>query len=133
MAVPIAVPEPAPAPIVERTETRSENRGAGLRVTGIVLGSLGLAGVATGVVLNLKANSLGNEYNRTQSESTKSSRNTYKTGALVGYAAGGGLLVTGIILYLVGHSAGADEPAPTAAILPVVSPSQFSLAFRSQF
>jgi hypothetical protein len=132
---PAAVPEPAPAPapVIERTETRSENRGVGLRVTGIVLGSLGIAAAATGVVLNLKANSLGDEYNRTQSESTKSSRNTYKTGALVGYAAGGGLLVTGIILYLVGHSAGADEPASTTAILPVVSPSQFSLAFRSQF
>lgn len=133
--VPVVVPapEPAPAPVVERTEPPSENRGAGLRVTGIVLGSLGIAAAATGVVLNLKANSLGNEYNRTQNESTKSSHTSYKTGALIGYAAGGGLLVTGIVLYLVGHSAGASEQAPTTAVLPLVSPSQFTLALRSQF
>lgn len=130
-AAPVAASEPVAA--VERAEAQHENTGAGLRVTGIVLGSVGLAAAATGLVLNLKANSLGSEYNKNQDSATKSSYSSYKTGALIGYAAGGGMLVTGIVLYLVGRSTGPSEPAPQIAVLPVLAPSQFSIALRSGF
>jgi hypothetical protein len=129
-AAPAAAPEPV---AVERAEAQHENTGSGLRVTGIVLGSVGLAAAATGLLLNLKANSLGSEYNKNQDSASKSSYSSYKTGALIGYAAGGGMLVAGIVLYLVGRSAGPGEQTSQVAVLPVLAPSQFSIALRSGF
>lgn len=129
----VTSPEPKPTDVVERAATPAENPGSGLRVTGIVLGSVGLAAVATGLVLNLKANSLGDDYNKNQNPDTKSSYNSYKTGSLIGYAAGGGLLVTGLILYLVGQSSGTSTQASQTALLPSVSSSQVSLALLRSF
>lgn len=131
---PVINPEPNPTPVVvEHADPPAEKQGVGLRVTGIVLGSFGIAAVAAGVLLNLKANSLGDKYNKTPNPDTKSSYSSYKTGSMIGYAAGGGLLATGLILYLVGHSSGASSQASQTAILPSVSTSQVSLALLRSF
>ena len=45
-------------------DTSAANRGSGLRVAGIVVASVGLATAVTGLVLNLKANSLADDFNR---------------------------------------------------------------------
>src|ERR1019366_3111823 len=52
-------------------DTSATNRGSGLRVAGIVVASVGLATAVTGLVLNLKANSLADDFNRTQDPATK--------------------------------------------------------------
>lgn len=129
---PTLPPTPAPAAL-ERAEASTGHPGAGLRVTGIVLGSVGIAAAATGLLLNLKANNLGDDYNKTKDPATKSSYSSYKTGSVIGYGAGGGLLVTGVILYLVGRSAGGEQRSSQTAVVPSFSSSHVSIALRSQF
>ncbi len=79
----------APAPL-------QDGGGLALPTIGIVVGSIGLAGIATGVVLNLKANQAANS-------GSESSQQSYKTASLICYGVGGAALVTGVVLYLVGH------------------------------
>jgi hypothetical protein len=88
--------------------------------------------LATGLILNLKANSLASDFNRTGDPSTQSSQSSYKTGAIVGYAAGAGTLVAGVVLYLVGRSS-TDATPSQVLLLPVFSPAQFSLNMKRTF
>jgi hypothetical protein len=118
--------------VVEQPTPPKEGRGFGLRVTGIVLGSAGVATAVVGLVLNLKANSLADDFDKTQDPATRSSYSSYKTGAIVCYGAGGGMLATGVVLYLVGRSA-AGEEASQVAFLPVLTPNEFSLSVRRAF
>lgn len=129
-AAPASPLPPAPA-VTEQSEVRQA--GAGLRVTGIVLASLGVAATAAGLVLNLEANSLGKDYNNTQDPGTKSSYSSYKTGAWISYGAGGALWVAGAIFYLVGLSEGRSEHASHVALMPVLTPSQSSLSLVGRF
>jgi len=124
---PVVVVQPPPtppAPVV--------HPGSSLRVTGIVVGSVGLATLATAIALNLKANSLANDANLTQDPATKSSQQSYKTGAIVCYGIGGAAVLTGVTLYLLGRSKGAIE-SQTLAIVPTWSPGEAGLAIRGGF
>ena len=120
----IEAPPPAPAPV--------GSPGSALRTTGIIVGAVGVATLATAVGLNLKANSLADEANRTQDPGTKSSQKSYKTGAIVCYGIGGAALLTGATLYLVGRWKG----TPTTqglALLPVWKPGQAGLVLEGEF
>ena len=121
--VKVAVAEPAP---------RQENQGSGLRVTGVVLGSVGVAALATGLVFNLKANSLASDYNKTRNPSTQSSQSSYKTGSMICYGVGAGALITGVVLYIVGRPS-ADAASSPISFLPVLTPGEFSLNMRRAF
>lgn len=107
-------------------------QGSGLRVTGIVLGSVGVVALATGLVLNLKANNLATEFNNTHNSTTQSSRSSYKTGSMICYGAGVGALLAGGVLYLIGRS-GADERMTQISFYPVLALSEFSLTLRKAF
>jgi hypothetical protein len=85
-----------------------------------------------GLVLNLKANSLADDFNRTENPATRSSQSTYKTGSMVCYGAGAGMLVAGAVLYLVGRSAAGDG-STQISLLPVLTPTEFSLNARRAF
>jgi hypothetical protein len=133
-----ALPPPPPMP-AEQTKVVSgesappqENQGSGMRVAGIVCGSIGVAALATGLILNLKANSLASDFNRTRNPSTQSSQSTYKTGSMIGYGVGAGALVTGIVLYLIGHPS-ADPTPSRVSLLPVLTPAEFSLSMMRTF
>ncbi len=97
---PSLLPQPQPPletlPVVPAPPPPGESGGSVLPTIGIVVGSIGLAGVATGFVLNLKANQAADS-------GLESSLHSYKTSSMVCYGAGGAALVTGIVLYLVGH------------------------------
>jgi hypothetical protein len=135
---PVAAPLPPPLPpavenaVVAQPTPPKEGRGFGLRVTGIVLGSAGVATAVVGLVLNLKANKLADDYDKTQDPATRSSYSSYKTGAIVCYGAGAGMLATGVVLYLVGRSA-AGEGTGQVSYLPVLTPGEFSLSVRRAF
>lgn len=134
---PIASPLPAsqlatPVNVAEPPSPPDNARGSGLRTTGIVLASVGVAAAAAGLALNLKANSLANDFNRSQSPSSRSSQSSYKTGAIICYGAGAGALVTGIVLYLMGHRAG-HESSTKMALLPVLEPTGLSLSAGGTF
>jgi hypothetical protein len=141
VATPAPVPVPAPptatAPaepaVVERPAPPVQHRGSGLRVTGIVLGSVGIAAAVTGLVLNLKANNLAEDYDRTQDPATKSSQSSYKTGSMVCYGAGAVSLAAGVVLYLVGRSVGRSGETTSVSLMPVLTPSGFSLTMGKVF
>ena len=103
-----------------------------MRVTGIVLGSAGVATAVVGLVLNLKANSLADDFDRTQNPATRSSQSSYKTGSMICYGAGAGMLAAGVMLYLVGRSAASEGPTQIS-LLPVLTPTEFSISARRAF
>jgi hypothetical protein len=135
---PAATPAPVPPPagpdnaVVEQPTSPKSSRGSGLRVTGVALGSAGIAAAVVGFVLNLKANNLADDFDRTQDPATRSSRSSYKTGSMVCYGAGAGMLATGVVLYLVGRAA-AGEELTQLSILPTLTPTEFSLGVRRAF
>jgi hypothetical protein len=130
---PVATPAPAPVNVVVAQPTAPKSRdGAGLRLSGVVVGAAGAATALIGLALNLKANSLANDYNRTKDPATKSSNSSYKTGSMICYGSGAGLLATGVVLYLVGRSGG-GEGASQVSFLPSLTPTGFSLTARRGF
>lgn len=137
-------PEPARAPEPSReanpsVATQAEPQaapsgsGAGLRIGGIVTASVGVAGVATGVVFNLKANSTTKELKKVggYSPSKESSRKNDQTAAWIGYGAGAACIVTGAVLYIVGLKQ-ADN-SQSMALLPVISHGQAGVALTGGF
>jgi hypothetical protein len=113
---------PAPAsggrgPAATRPEAApdrsGEDPGAPIRVSGFVVGGLGLAGVVVGSVLGLMASSSNDEsmgYCRTEtfcSDEGIALRETAQdeaTGSTVGFVAGGALLAAGLIMVLAAPS-----------------------------
>ena len=111
-----AQPEPQTAPA---------KSGAGLRVGGVVTMSVGVAGVAAGVLLNLKVNSMVNDMQTTVGnyEARNSDRKTYEAMAWAGYGVGVACVVTGAILYGFGLRAGGSS-STSVALLPAIGPGQ---------
>lgn len=119
------VPPPSPPPPPTR------HPGAALRTTGLIVGSAGVAGLATGILLNLKANSLGKEANERFNPSAESSYQSYKTGAIICYALGGAALATGVTLYIVGHAKGKNSTS--LALSPLWTSGHTGLALSGEF
>jgi hypothetical protein len=103
-----------------------------LRVTGIVLGSTGIASAIVGLVLNLKANELATDYGKTRDPATSTRYDSYKLGSMVGYGAGAAMFAIGVGLYLFGGPAVA-EGEKSVSLLPSWSPGHFSLALQRSF
>ena len=76
--------------------------GYGLRLVGGIVAGVGVAGLATGLRLNLKANSMSSDLEKDWSSAINSSRQDYKTGAWIAYGAGAACLVGGAVLYYLG-------------------------------
>jgi len=114
------------------TPTTKGTNGSSLRVTGIVVGSVGAAALVAGLILNTKANSLADDFNKTQNPSTRSSQSSYKRASMIGYAAGAGALVAGGVIYLIGRMS-ADANPVQVSFLPVLTHGDFSLHLRRAF
>lgn len=132
-------PEPAPAPEPVPTiakpapEPARTGNGAGLRIGGIVVASIGVAAAAAGVLFNVKANATVNDMYKTQDGYTKNSdRKNYTTMAWVGYGVGAACIVTGAILYGVGLKAKSDN-SDNVAFLPMVGPDQAGAVLTGAF
>lgn len=80
--------------------------GSGLRAGGIVVAAAGLAAVGSGVILNLKHNSIIRDMRENYDQSTHASAGDYRTWAIVGYAAGAACIAGGAIMYALGWKAG---------------------------
>jgi hypothetical protein len=116
-----------------------------MHVAGISLGTLGLAGLAVGTVYELKSQS--------KLQDAKSNCNNYPTDcsaqgvelnresrdasskATIGFVVGGGLLVTGIVVYVLAPSTVWDErgTAKNPAFLPTIGPHQLGWMAQSSF
>jgi len=104
--IPPAAPAPRPAADLEQ-QTTSAPPGSRLRVAGVVVASVGVAGLVTGLVLNLKANSLASSIDppaHTFDRSTESTRKSYEAGSWIGYGVGAAGVVAGAILYGIGRA-----------------------------
>jgi hypothetical protein len=119
VAAPAAVFAPKPTVVVRQPDPSSS--GTGLRTAGWIVGSVGLAGLAAGIVTNLKANSLAHSIDppNTYSRGTESTRRHYETASWIGYGVGGAGIVTGAILLGIGWSKGGSAGG-TLAVLPTV-------------
>lgn len=115
---PVAVLSPQPSvtstPAEAAPRLEQERPVSAMPAIGIVAGSVGLASIVAGVVLNVKANQAADS-------GSESSQKSYKTGALICYGAGAAALATGVVLYLVGH-----ERARTSGGKVAMSPVWYS-------
>jgi hypothetical protein len=102
-------------------------QGKSLRVTGIILASAGVAAVATGVGLALKANGLST---KSYSQDRENERSTLKTWVWVSYGVGAAAIATGAILYIAGWP---SDQSSSVALLPTVTPNEASVLLRGRF
>jgi hypothetical protein len=126
----ISQPPPVVPPIQEPPTTitappSAVGPGSTLRTTGIVVGSVGLATVATAVILNLKANQLADS-------GDGSGQKSYRNGALACYGVGGAAVAAGVVMYLLGHNAVGSQPTGIA-LLPMWTPDGAALAISGDF
>jgi hypothetical protein len=125
-------PTPQPTPpvgILAVPEPRPAQAGAGLRTAGLVVGAVGAAGLVTGLVLNLKANSMSSDLEKEYDPSVDSTRKHYKTGAWIGYGAGAACLAGGVVLYSLGLWRGKKA----VALIPTVGPDMAGTALLGAF
>jgi len=138
LAPPAPAPAPAPAPISPPIEQHplppTTSAGSGLRLGGVVTAAVGVAALAAGVALNLKANSMASDLEKpyNYSRSSESSRKDYQTMGWVSYGAGAACIVTGAILYTIGWHRG-RAALPAVAVSPVWAPQGGSLALTGAF
>jgi hypothetical protein len=133
-AQPIAEPTPAaetaPAPLPTQGERRT-----GLLTAGIITGVVGIGGVVTGIIFNLKANNTVNELEKLDSYSNakKNNQSNYKTYAWIGYGAGAACAVAGAIMVGMGASRSSPNSASDVALVPAVGPSQMGAMLTGSF
>jgi hypothetical protein len=137
-----AVPPPPPASSIPETNDSTstpapalatdEHAGAGLRVSGIVLGAVGVVGLATGIICNIRHESLVKDVNA--GTASRGSLDTYRTASWVGYGVGAAALVTGVTLYILGAQAAKTGSKPSSvALLPVFRPGESTLLLSGAF
>lgn len=127
-------PEPTPvAPVVTEAAGPSPHGGSVLRVTGIVLGSAGVLVLTGAVLLNLKANSIVNDWQSKVSYTASQSdtRQTYKTLSWVGYGLGTACLATGAVLFGLGLKQ--RDRDSRVALVPYVGAGQTGAVLQGVF
>ncbi len=123
VAAPV-VPAPAAVPTVSEPDVSTSPpplqvaevpvaTNTGLRAAGISALILGGAGIAAGVILNLKANSLASEIeNKTEYPDLggrKNTRSSYETWGWISYSVGGACLAGGAVLTWLGYRQGGNN------------------------
>lgn len=141
-AEPAAIAQPSDADarppeneLVHREPPRSDGtQGAGWRIAGVTVGSVGLAGILTGLVLNLKANAIASDLSRSEnySRSADSSRKSYQAYGWIGYGAGAACLASGAVMYYAGWRR-ATQSAATLGLLPTVSDTMVGTLLTGAF
>lgn len=155
-ATPLAAPNPAPkarptevapAPAdvaLGGDRAESSSVGSTQRVLGYVIGGLGVGGLAVGTVFALQSNSKNNEAlaicktdpNHCPAEDTArhetlvSQTKDAQTMSIIGFAAGGAALATGLLLILTAPRGGATSDV---RVLPLVGPTERGVALAGIF
>jgi hypothetical protein len=106
--------------------------GTTMRVTGVAVAVAGAGILGAAVGLNLKANQLARDASRTQDPGTESTQKSYKTGSMVCYGVSAAALVTGGLLYWLGHEKGEPKSAGLA-LLPAWTPGEATITLRGGF
>jgi len=142
-AVAVSLPPPPPAP--SAAPPASDSGGLGTqKVVGLVVGGLGVAGLAVGGVFGAMAFSQKSQEQsacgsactaagRAQALSDRSNGVTDGTVSTVGIAAGGALLVVGAILFFTAPHATEGSATTGMLIVPLVGPGGGGLSMREEF
>jgi hypothetical protein len=140
----LATATPAPAaspqstvepPIVQLTNTPPANQsGSGLRTAGIITAAVGGAGLVTGVIFNLKFNSVTSEMQKVDgyTPGRASDRDTFGTLTWTGYGVGTACVVGGAVLYYLGMRSGGGS-ASSVALVPALAPGQAGALLQGAF
>lgn len=113
-------------PVLQATPTAGGKRGV-LRVGGITAVVAGVAALATGVVLNLKHNAIIRDMHTNYDDSTYATADGYRTGAVIGYVAGGVFVAGGAVLYVLGST------NRGSTVTPIVGSDHAGLAVKGRF
>ena len=122
-------------PIVELTNPQpASESGSGLRTAGIITAAFGGAAVVTGVILNLKVNSMASDMQKTNgyTDSKDSDRKTYETLGWAGYGVGAACVAAGAVFYYLGARSGAAGTA-SVALVPAFAPGQAGAIVKGAF
>jgi hypothetical protein len=127
----VAVPAPAAGTSVPAAAvTKSTSAGSGLRTAGWVLGGVGVAGLAVGVIEFVSANSQKNDLTSQQVngafpagyqntfQSTNDSIKSKQTVAVIAGGIGAAALVTGVVLIIVGGNQSSSGVSVSPAVIP---------------
>jgi serine/threonine-protein kinase len=121
---------PAQPVITIQQPVQPSSSGSGLRTAGVVTASAGGALLITGVILNLKINSMSKDLESHYLTSTNSSRENYKTFSQVSFGVGAACVAGGAVLYYLGVRSGRVAQVTLA---PVVAPGMAGAIFGGSF
>ncbi|MBN2576269.1 MAG: hypothetical protein JXP73_17035 [Deltaproteobacteria bacterium] len=105
--------------------------GSALRSTGVAIGVAGAAGLATGLVLNLKANSMSDDLEKLYDAGVDSSRKRFEIAGWIAYGAGAACVATGAVFYYFGWRRA--ERAGSVALVPIVGPDMAGTVLKGSF
>jgi hypothetical protein len=131
-AAPAGVAQTRPA------QPSADSRGAGLRLGGIVIGSIGAAGIVTGVIFSLTARSIANQVTsdnaqHTYSRSKDDRGRRYSNLQWMGYTLGAALLVDGGFLYYLGYREAHAPASDSLSFAPVLLPGGTGAVLQGRF
>ena len=140
VSTPIVPAQPAPVPsspavvVAAQPQQPDSKAGSGLRIAGVTVTAVGVAALITGVVLNLKVNSMSSDLAKPENfnRDTDTSRKNYKTLGWVSYGVGAACLAGGSLLYYLGWHSGRDS-GPSVALVPNVAPSMAGAVLTGSF
>jgi hypothetical protein len=123
--LPAVVPAPAPVQptVVVQQPSVDGSSGSASRIAGLIVAGTGGALLVTGVVLNLKANSMSRDLESYYQKSTNTSRETYKTLSQVSYGVGAACVAGGAVLYYLGWNK-VQTSSASVALAPAVAPGE---------
>ncbi|HEX7500247.1 MAG TPA: hypothetical protein VF524_08060 [Polyangia bacterium] len=124
--------EAAPPIIQQSNPQPASESGSGLRTAGIITAAVGGAALVTGVILNLKVNSMASDMQKTNgyTDGKDSDRKTYETLGWVGYGVGAACVATGAVLYYLGVRA---PGTASVALVPTFAPGQAGAIVKGVF
>lgn len=110
------------------------SRGSGMRIAGIATAAAGGAALVTGVILNIKVNSMASDFQTPNgyTPSKESSRASYETLGWLSYGLGAACITTGAILYVLGLRSGVNSSS-SVALLPAFAPSGGAAILKGAF
>ena len=120
LVAPPQAPPAQPAITIQQPAEPSSS-GSGLRTAGVVTASAGGALLITGIILNLKVNSMSKDLENHYATSTNSSRENYKTFSQVSYGVGAACVVGGAVLYYLGVRSG-NASSAQVTLAPALAP-----------
>lgn len=123
------ITKPDPLPEISPV-TPTEDDGRGLRIAGLITGSVGLVGLAAGGVLNWQHQKKYNDYKTKdpRPDNADEELNRLKTFSIIGFAIGGAALFTGSLLYYFGYRVHSSTDPTSVAVVPL--PGEIHLVWR---